>query len=130
MKIDLRKPISEMSEEEKVEFYEFIQALAEKWASKESLQVEFKTDSERAVRRKIERLRQEEGIPYISHSHRKGYKVARYLEDYADAKQTSKEMHSRAEKILLSVKPIDDFCKLCEEGKIKSRESETWLEKE
>ena len=65
MKIDLRKPISEMSEEEKVEFYEFIQALAEKWASKESLQVEFKTDSERAVRRKIERLRQKEGIPYI-----------------------------------------------------------------
>ena len=59
MKIDLRKPIAEMSEEEKAEFYEFIQILAEKWASKESLQLEFKTDSERAVRRRIEMLRRD-----------------------------------------------------------------------
>lgn len=125
MKIDLRKPIAEMSEEEKVEFYEFIQVLAEKWASKESLQLEFKTDNERS-----EILRRKENIPYISHSKRKGYKVAKYLEDYPDAKKSSLEMHSRSEKILESVKPIDEFCRLCEEGKIKSRESETWLEKE
>ena len=130
MKIDLRKPIAEMSEEEKSKFYEFIQVLAEKWASKESLQVEFKTDSERAVRRRIEILRQKENIPYISHSKRKGYKVAKYLEDYVDAKQNSIEMHSRAEKILESVKPIDEFCRLCEEGKIKSREEVSWQEKE
>ncbi len=130
MKIDLRKPIAEMSEEEKAKFYEFIQILAEKWASKESLQLEFKTDSERQVRRQIELLRRKENIPYISHSKRRGYKIAKYLEDYPDAKKSSLEMHSRAEKILESAKPIDEFCRLCEEGKIKSREDISWQEKE
>ena len=69
---------------------------------------------EREVREMIARLR-DGGIPVISTSDKKGYWIATdYVTDYAEAKHSSNELHSRINKLQRRVKAIDDFCERAE----------------